>query len=188
MCTTKGNAAGASTSDAYRTTPQIWMDMPGGTLNLYSTTIQQNKAKRGGGIYSDGTRSLVNLYNSSIVFNIAATSGGGMYVSRSTAHIYNSNISNNVAEGDSGGGMCIDRGSSASIIDTDISNNTAVNMGGGLFILGDDTEPSHVNLSYSLIKNNKVSGSSQGGGGLYLFLNAIIIIRETTFTTNKARF
>jgi len=65
-----------------------------------------------------------------------------------------------------------------------ISDNTAIQGGGGLYIYGrsDLNTPSNVNITKSIITNNKLTTTSAsnhyGGAALYLYYYTNIVIRE----------
>ena len=84
----------------------------GGELNLYSSIVFNNKARRGGGISAYGAsktnkNAIMNIYNSIIHNNEATTYyGGGIRMSNAVGTIENTTIDYNQASGN-GGGMVL---------------------------------------------------------------------------------
>jgi len=106
----------------------------GGNLTIINSTITENKASRGGGIYVESTNSSLELESVSIANN-TANYGGGIYLS-SYYHvkILNSTLSYNTAPGGKGGGIYKYYYSLPSIIvvNTTIFKNSAT-TGGGIY-------------------------------------------------------
>ena len=110
-------------------------------MNLYFTVIYNNKkAYQGGGIFSHSNIAAVNIYNSSIINNIATQFHGGIYMYKTIGHIYGSNISSN--NGADYGGMMIQY-SNILLEDTTISHNRAIHEGGGSIYLVKPTMMGH---------------------------------------------
>ena len=103
--------------------------IPGsGPVGLIESTISDNKASIGGGIYNNsGT---VDITRSTVSGN-TATRGGGINSWGNNLTIENSTISGNTAT-DSGGGIRIF--GSADIYHSTIAENTAAGKGSGLYI------------------------------------------------------
>jgi len=103
-----------------------------GVLNIARSTISDNTAVSGGGIWNDG---LMFVINSTIAGNKATSAGGGIYsyaTARLNANIYNSTIAyNTAAEGTSqiaqGGGVYLDtsgtEGNGFNVYNTILANN-----------------------------------------------------------------
>ncbi|MEM7114566.1 MAG: choice-of-anchor Q domain-containing protein [Chloroflexota bacterium] len=72
-----------------------------GTLNVYFSSIDNNKSHWGGGIYAEDA--VVNVYNSSIAENIGRKWGGAVYAEGGEINIYNSTIPNNSGYEEAGG-------------------------------------------------------------------------------------
>eukprot|EP00943_MAST-04B_sp_MAST-4B-sp1_P004825 g4825.t1 len=167
----------------------------GGELNLYSSIISNNKAYNGGGIYSrddaNDKRVIINIYNSIIKNNEGTGSGGGILIVRTNGTIINTTINNNIAGTSNYGGGGMEISSSDLTMDNvNILNNTAVERGGGLYILGDNNIASNISIVRTRMSHNKISSSTttstDGGGALYLKNSVNVIIRETSFNTNRA--
>ena len=96
-----------------------------------------NTATTGGGIYvASGT---LNLIDSSVANNVAGN-GGGIYATggSSNVNLTRSTISNNSVGTGNGGGININTGGTASLVNSTISNNSAGN-GGGIYNAGSTT-------------------------------------------------
>jgi CSLREA domain-containing protein len=101
-------------------------------VNLTGTTISNNKAGFGGGIYSQHA---VNILDSTINNNSAnppnsnSIGGAGVLLSAGTGSITNSTISNNSANADAGG-IFVDSTGSLTLTNSTIVSNNAVGCGG----------------------------------------------------------
>ena len=95
-----------------------------GTLTLTQSTVRDNAAKDGGGIYSQG---VVNLTNSTVSGNTAVDDGGGVYT-EGAVNLINTTVSGNTAVDDGGGVRSLDGGS---ILNSTITNNIADSSGDG---------------------------------------------------------
>jgi len=145
-------------------------------LNVTNSTISNNSAGSGGGIFNgSGT---LNVTNSTISNNSTAGSGGGVgggISNGGTLNVTNSTVSNNSAPGgDFGGGIFSSGGSipnTLTITNSTISNNSADDggQGGGIFN-GNST----LNVTNSTISNN----SASFGGGIYI--NTITVKARNT--------
>ena len=103
----------------------------GGTLNLYSGTLSQNKGYYGGAV-SVRYNGNANLFGGTISGN-TAPSGGGLYVANSTATISGTKISKNSAQ--KGGGIYNQNGT-VTIKQGEISENWVdgeIPNGGGIY-------------------------------------------------------
>ena len=113
----------------------------------------------------------------------SSDSGGSIYVSGtdSTLHATSCVFFLNTAR--YGGGVYNDYGSTL-IQDSIIANNTAGYGGGGIIqVFGTAT------IIRSLISRNRqtsTTDASHGGGGVYIFYNAVLNVRETTIEHNRA--
>ncbi|MBP0018893.1 MAG: CHAT domain-containing protein [Cyanobacteria bacterium SBLK] len=120
-----------------------------GILSLADSTVTNNSADRGGGIYSQG---LLSLTNSTVTYN-SASYGGGVY-NKSPLTLANSTISHNNASNYGGG---IYSNSSLTLTDSTISYNSA-QQGGGIFSKGT------IDLVSTEVTDNS---ANLGGGGIY---------------------
>ena len=103
----------------------------GGTLNLYSGTLSQNKGYYGGAV-SVRYKGNANLFGGTISGN-TAPSGGGLYVANSTVTLSGTKISENIAQ--KGGGVYNQNGT-VTIEQGEISGNWVdgeIPNGGGIY-------------------------------------------------------
>jgi hypothetical protein len=154
-------------------------------LLLTDTTLQENQAEQGGGVYSTGTSSKMTIRYTSIADNLSdgdganvylasgtidfdritvsggasQANGGGVYLGAGTLTIDTSTISTNSANEASGngGGFYIASGSTVDIKNSTVTSNTA-SSGQGVYNLG-TFEPFS-----SIIAGNPVGGSSDCAG------------------------
>lgn len=142
-----------------------------GTLTLTQSTVRDNTAKDGGGIYSNGA---VNLINSTISGNTATDDGGGVYT-RGAVNLINTTISGNSAVDDGGGVRSFDGGS---ILNSTITNNIADSRGnsggngggvvrsGGVFTIRNSIIAGNFdNSPVNNLVHPDVSGTNMNGDG-----------------------
>src|SRR5215475_11830927 len=127
----------------------------GGNLLIEDSTIAHNGGDGGGGIQNRGT---LVVRNSSIIFNIAGTSGSGGGIQNSGyAEILNSTVAKNSAGGGvfggSGGGGIANFGQ-MSITNSTIRENLTFQDGGGIF-----------NSGILQVQNTIVAGNTIPSGG-----------------------
>lgn len=150
-----------------------------GTLNLNGVIVRNNRAVRGGGIYSDGT---LNISDSTITQNTSQDievpfgEGGGIFAGTSAqVTITGSTISDNKSFG--GGGILFSGANSATITNSTISGNTS----GFAFIFGSsgggiNAKNCSLNLTNVTITNNNDEAFG-GSGGIYAPANSNSRIR-----------
>jgi CSLREA domain-containing protein len=109
-----------------------------GTLTLTNSTVSNNAADSGGGIFNQtGT---LTLTNSTVSNNSAANSGGGIFNQTGTLTLTNSTVSGNSASFDGGG---IFNNGTANLFNATVTNNAAdsdgdgTGIGAGVFNSGD---------------------------------------------------
>jgi CSLREA domain-containing protein len=127
-------------------------------LDLFNTTVTNNSAAFGGGIYNLGTTA---LRNGSVISN--NNGGGGILSSRGNLFVTNSTIRNN-----GGDGIRVSK-SSATIVNSTISGNSNSgldNEGGSVAVI-----------------NTTISGNSSGGISNYN--EAILNLYNSTITNNN---
>ncbi len=101
-----------------------------GTMTINMSTIRNNQAVRGGGIFNTtGSGGVLRILNTSIYDNLATQSGGGAQ-NYATFSILNSTISNNVSQ-QNYGGLVNDGVGSMSLANVTIASNFAQFYGGG---------------------------------------------------------
>jgi predicted outer membrane repeat protein len=146
-------------------------NVEGGILTVENSTITDNSAKYGGGIYNFGTMTLKGV----TVKNNHATpyDGGGIcHENYFDLTIENSTISNNYAK--YGGGICSE--GSTTLRGVMVKNNHANGDGGGI-----DIEAPTATIEDSFIRGNTAEGNGGGiraGGFLYVY--------GTTINNNRA--
>ncbi|MEP7357703.1 MAG: choice-of-anchor Q domain-containing protein [Anaerolineales bacterium] len=142
------------------------LDIPaGGNAQLRDSTVRDNFAYNGGGIYNSDELALVNTTLSG---NRALQSGGGLYsFTASVAHLYNATVAHNVADYDGddvglGGGVAR-VGGSLIIRNTLIGNN--VHNNGIVSPSADDCWGTVTSLGYNLVETttNCTITSNQSG-------------------------
>lgn len=166
--------------------------------NLNGTTISQNKAGTGGGLYiltnNGGT---LNITSASIqdneATNGASGAGGGIWINnRSTTlpytmQISDTSISNNSASAQGGGVYVSERsnGFYASIENVEIQNNIAGTNGGGMLLASAGL--GNIQIQKSNISNNT---SNNYGGGVYISNEAngttTTLISDSVISNNQA--
>jgi len=146
-------------------------NLAAGTASVSDSLIAFNEGRDGGGIYSEGSLTLVNT---EVAFNTSDFHGGGIDMADGSLVIRDSSITNNAAESSNGhgGGVEVQQGN-AVIARTDVSSNTADN-GGGIA----NRSAGNLTLRFDTIDFN----TAVLGGGV---LNEGTITRVgTTFTGN----
>jgi predicted outer membrane repeat protein len=144
-----GNHAGNNGGAIYQSSLNVYPD----GLTLTSTSLRDNTAQNGGGIYDDNT--VTNLTsNSTISGNTATADGGGIYNNGEVLAFGNLNlntamITDNTADA-YGGGIYNTQGTLAAT-STAVEHNTAQTGGGGIY---DGTGPNTVTLTSSPVLYN----------------------------------
>jgi parallel beta-helix repeat protein len=164
---------------------------PIGPVTIDRSTVQENEANFGGGLFvemaSEGVGSL-DIRNSTIASNTAfASSGGGIYISNSDGPILieNTTISDNRVQDGFGGGIYLDFASSTVVVrNTTIVENQAV-QGGGIFNADEVerirkevdanvvTDPSGFQIISSIVANN-ISEADPDLAGSFNVTNSLI--------------
>ena len=138
------------------------------SLNVTGSTISGNTADvRGGGIYAQYAAN-IQITGSAIRDNSASGDGGGIAAFRSRLAIRDSTLSFNHA-GESGGGLALETPSGefkTAVVNSTISGNTAGFAGGGVYWLGG--ELASLTFGHSTISQN----SARLGGGVFVAAGA----------------
>lgn len=102
----------------------------GGTLHLIGSTVRDNRANGGGGIYNTNNRSLT-LTNSEISGNTGTAGGGGIYNFAGATVLFDaaSRVTGNIA-GITGGGIYNNGGTVTLVSSANVSGNTPNNCAG----------------------------------------------------------
>jgi hypothetical protein len=168
-----------------------------GTLTITNSTISNNTASAGiGPGYADGggvfSKAVAASYPTSIVGSTItgnrARFGGGVYARNtgvgSEVTIDGGTISYNTATL-SGGGIYHYAGSVAITNSHVITDNKSVKHGGGIY-----NKSGELSIANSTVSNNTATGRAiSGGGGIYNYVNAdLIITNATTISGNRSRF
>jgi hypothetical protein len=127
-----------------------------GTVNLSNSTVADNTAMEGGGIWNGDGATLV-VSGSTISGNTATSSFGGGIANYGTAELVNSTISGNRAF-NAGGGMANLGRAEATLHNITLSDNEAGQHGGGYAALGESASTFH----RLLIAGNR---TTDGGAG-----------------------
>jgi CSLREA domain-containing protein len=134
------------------------MTVTAGDMSIRGVTITGGNVVEapGGGIFvSPGTE--LNLFDSTVTDNTAET-GGGIY-SEGTLRVERSAITLNFAEGGTplGGGLAVGEGGDADLLDTTISGNYSDSTGAGLYTTG-NVEMHNVTIARNISDSPSPSG------------------------------
>lgn len=162
-----------------------------GTLTITDSGINgtitggNNSTYTGGGIYNEGTLTIIGGSITGNTCSYEIDGGGGGICNRGTLTISGGTISNNYATYNGGGiynsSMFGSTPCSLTINGGTIENNTATNGGGGIY---NGSSSSGITISGGTIKNN----SANNGGGIYLGSGTLSIsggtIQDNTATSH----
>ena len=171
------------------------IDASGSDLILNGGKITSNYASvRGGGVYASA--STLTMTGGSITDNKAELNGGGLAVFGSSFLMENGSIDKNKATFNGvvvngGGGVYLSHEGNTNSVFTmtggTISKNEAYYGGGIYAAAGTSTANSSVTINGGLITENKTTGISSSGGGLYLGKYAQFdLSEEGTLNKNQA--
>jgi hypothetical protein len=140
-----------------------------GVLTITQSTLNDNLANDGGGLYNDGT-SATTLSNVIFSGNSGYDGGGGIYHNNGTLTLNNVTLSGN--SGGGGGGLF--NYATVSVNNSTLSKNLA-DAGGGIY-----------NLARATLVNTTLSGNSatNQGGGIYNYFE--IKLLNVTLSNNSA--
>jgi fibronectin-binding autotransporter adhesin len=155
-------------------------------VSISGLTLTGADAIQGGAIYAQLTN--LTLANTSISGNASSNTGGGVYAANGNLKVIASTITGNVVTGGrgAGGGIYVTDISRAvnnrtvQIQDSEIADNKATMYGGGIAIR---LNSATVSIDNSKISANTTSGSSGGGGGL--FVGAGSTLNTVTITNSS---
>jgi len=176
--TISGNTAQGDTGGGIRLGTQARFTMLGGYI------VSNNAATRGGGIYGWNLDQDVNILGGVIEDN-EANIGGGIFLSQLNDIDVNINgveIIRNRADNGAGIGIWGTLGDGADItISAEIIGNIATGHGGGISIVGDNSE---ITIIGSIIEGNTAGGN---GGGIALQTPEIVLnISDSEILNNTA--
>ncbi len=154
-----------------------------GILTLQNSTIIDNKADKGSGIYNGYLGSLTVL-QSQILDNINAQYGGAIY-NKGNVTIIDSTIRNNHAFRD-GGGIYNDTGSNLSVLRSQIENNGSGNSGGGIANKGTLNILENSSITSNIADVDTIDGAHAYGGGIYSRSGNVNIDSSTIGGNNEA--
>jgi hypothetical protein len=145
-----------------------------GTLTVTSSTLSDNSAGNGGGIFNrlSGT---VTLISSTVSSNSADQNGGGIY-NQGTLTVTSSTLSGNSARGGAGGGIYNQQGA-VTVTSSSLSGNSATDNGGGIY-----NQQATLTVSDSTLSGN----SAQGSGGGINNSSGTVTVTSSTLSANSA--
>jgi CSLREA domain-containing protein len=190
----------------------LYIDI-GHAATLLNTTVRDNTATEGGGLYNAGTLSVtasvvvsntasliggglrnastgeLTVVNTTLANNRATTSNGGGLYTTGQAAVINSTLTNNTS-GDNGGGIEVRDASllvtaTLMVSNTTLSYNTSATSGGGLHLRGSGTTGGVTALIINSTFSGNTTGAS-GGGGLRNNTDATTTLINLTLTNNSA--
>ena len=158
-----------------------------GDITLDNTTVTNNDAAAGGGIYSLGTAGSdthITLRNNTKFTGNTAASGAGIYLARSSGNnilleLSDSAIDNNTASS-GGGGIFAYNGVQINANKASFNGNKAAN-GAGIYLYGQNNKVM-AELTDSFIDNNI---ASDWGGGIFAYNGAEVKANNTSISNNK---
>jgi hypothetical protein len=138
-----------------------------GTLILHDSTVKDNQATSGGGIYNEG--GVVALNAGSLVRDNFALYGGGIYNHGGTLELNASHVNaNTVGDGNGGGGGIYNASGTVTLSNSSVNSNLVgdgANGGGMLNHAGIVTlSDSEVRFNWSYTYYNTLRGLGRGGG------------------------
>jgi uncharacterized repeat protein (TIGR01451 family)/CSLREA domain-containing protein len=146
-------------------------------LTLRQSKVMSNTALVGAGVYNEGNGATMTIYQTRLAYNVAASSGGGVW-NWGSMSIISSTIDHNRAA--SGAGIRHNKGNLVLTNDT-LSFNAATDNGGGLY---SDSESSTLLVNVT-VDSNHTNGVPGTGGSLYLD-NTTVSLKNTIVSNNGA--
>ena len=161
-----------------------------GDITLDSTTVTNNYAAAGGGIYSLGTAvsdTHITLRNNTKFTGNTAASGAGIYLAHSLGNnilleLSDSAIDNNTASS-GGGGIFAYNGVQINANKASFNGNKAAS-GAGIYLYGQNNKVM-AELTDSFIDNNI---ASDWGGGIFAYNGAEVKANNTSISNNKGGY
>jgi protein-arginine kinase activator protein McsA len=131
------------------------------------SVIKNNQTTGAGGgicLFNSGSGKGIAIEESTISSN-TASSGGGIYMTRSVLDLEKVILSSNTAA--SGGGLFVKENSTVNMINSTVVDNSADSEGGGIRIWCAN-DPGFLNMTNCTVSNNNMTDPEAGsGGGLY---------------------
>jgi hypothetical protein len=155
-----------------------------GRVDVIGGRFEGNVAQyNGGGLFVAGSATVTGTQ---VVSNTAGYRGGGLHESSSNGQVdvTGGRFERNVATQYDGGGLYIY--GSAALTGTQVLSNTAQRCGGGLY---QDYSDGQVNVTGSCFMGNLANGTgtSDGGGGLYVESDAVLSDTQVVSNTAQVR-
>ncbi len=157
---------------------------------INGTTVKENTASWGGGIYV-GTRAKLTVGGGALIDNNKAVGayGGGIYATIADLHLGNASVTNN--EATNGGGIYAQSAGDSSVElelsdGAQVEGNRATN-GGGIFvwIIGENATMSAKIGNGASVKNNVAENA---GGGIYMNASSAAVAKGSALYNNKATY
>jgi hypothetical protein len=154
-----------------------------GNLTIDNSTLADNSAQDGGGIYNAQGGTLA-VSNSTLTNNQADTGSGGGIYNDGAASVNDSTLSDNGA--DDGGGIFNQQSGELTVLNSTLSNNGAI-LGGGIYNNQDQSQSGFLHIFNSTLYGNTSLGS---GGALWdsQSSKANTLLLNDTLTNNRANF
>ena len=149
-----------------------------GTVTATHCVIQDNYAENGGGVFNDGTMTLIGC---TVAGNSVQQGGGGIF-SYGTLTLTGCTLSGNTSGGPGGGIYNGNGGVHLTLTDCTLAGNTAGSSGGGAISSLDSFLLTVTNCTFTGNTATTDDGNVYGGGG------AIALVRGTTVLTNDIFF
>ena len=159
----------------------------GAPLVLRSSTVSDNKATSGGGLWVGGQNIPFTIENSTIAGNSAPNGGGGItgeVESSGHSEIVGSTISGNVA-GFNGGGaiLSMDSGTTVAVANSTFAGNSTEGGGGGLAV---SSSTESTTIEDSTIAGNHATGAGLRAGGIQAFGSGTQKLVDTVVAGNTS--
>ena len=150
-----------------------------GTLAISDSTIENNKARSGGGLNVTGYGS-ATLTDCAVTGNsgLSANSYGGGVTSQGKLKLSDSTVTGNTA---SVGGGIVNEYGTATLTDSTISGNTA-KRGGGIYVYAGTTS-----LTDCTISGNTILTGGNSGGGIYNGAYSTLSLKNSTISGNSSQ-
>lgn len=141
--------------------------------NIFDTTLANNSAANGGGIFNSGSGTL--FWNGgSIRGNTASSNGGGIYNEGALVQLTLADLESNQA--DTGGGIASFSGD-VEIYESRLAGNQASSLGGGVF---------NIDPGVLYIEESELIGNSASSGGGIANDTASLTLSQSTLAWNTA--
>jgi hypothetical protein len=147
--------------------------------SLDTTTVSNNKAGRGAGVF---TRGVIGTGGASINNNTARREGGGIYIAGGgEADLFGAAIFSNTA-GTDGGGMFLEANTTAAGEEGELADSVSIysnkaRRGAGIF-----TNGNVFGVNFNISSNS----STKEGGGVFVDSNGFFTINSSTVTNNAS--